>query len=56
MTFLGYFLGKVLEPKQIEHVVYLIIVISVTPIVIAYLKKRFGKKTEGPGPAHPPSA
>ena len=56
MTFLGYFLGKVLNPKQIEHVVYLIIVISVAPILIAYLKKRFGKKTEGPGPAHPPSA
>jgi membrane-associated protein len=51
MTFLGYFLGKVLEPKQIEHVVYLIIVISVTPIVIAYLKKRFGKKTEEAPPA-----
>jgi membrane-associated protein len=53
MTFLGYFLGKVLNPKQIEHVVYLIIVISVAPIGIAYLKKRFGKKTEGPGPIVP---
>jgi membrane-associated protein len=53
MTFLGYFLGKVLNPKQIEHVVYLIIVISVAPIGIAYLKKRFGKKTEGPGPIAP---
>lgn len=53
MTFLGYFLGKVLNPKQIEHVVYLIIVISVLPIVIAALKKRFTKKAEGPGPVHP---
>ncbi len=54
MTFLGYFLGKVLNPKQIEHVVYLIIVISVAPIAIAFVKKRyFSPKSEGPGPSRP---
>jgi membrane-associated protein len=44
MTFLGYFLGKIFNAKQIEHVVYLIIFISVLPLVIGALKARYGKK------------
>lgn len=44
MTFLGYFLGKVFDAKQIEKVVYLIIFVSVAPIGIGYLKSRFAKK------------
>lgn len=48
MTFLGYFLGKVFNAKQIERVVYLIIIVSVAPIAIAALKKRFSSKREPP--------
>jgi membrane-associated protein len=44
MTFLGYFLGKVFNAKQIERVVYLIIVVSVAPIAIAAIKKRMALK------------
>lgn len=50
MTFLGYFLGKIFDAKQIERVVILIIFISVLPLAIAALKKRYGKKAE---PAEP---
>jgi membrane-associated protein len=46
MTFLGYFLGKVFDAKQIERVVYLIIVISVAPLFIGWLKQRAAKKSE----------
>jgi membrane-associated protein len=48
MTFLGYFLGKIFNAKQIERVVYLIIFVSVLPIIIAALKRRFGKKEAPP--------
>lgn len=51
MTFLGYFLGKVMDAKQIERVVYLVILVSISPIVIGYLKARFGKKAEDGEPA-----
>ncbi len=46
MTFLGFFLGKVFDAKQIERVVILIVFVSVLPIAIAALKKRFGKRSE----------
>jgi membrane-associated protein len=46
MTFLGYFLGKIFNAKQIERVVYLIIVISVMPIAIAAIKRKLAKKSE----------
>ena len=45
MTFLGYFLGKVFDAKQIERVVYLIIVISVAPLFVGWLKRRASKKS-----------
>lgn len=44
MTFLGYFLGKIFDAKQIEKVVYLIIFVSVAPLGIGYLKSRLAKK------------
>jgi len=47
MTFLGYFLGKIFDAKQIERVVYLIIVISVLPVAIGAIKQRFAKPEPG---------
>ena len=40
MTFLGYFLGKVFDAKQIEKVVYLVIIVSVMPLVIGAISHR----------------
>jgi len=40
MTFLGYFLGKIFDAKSIERIVYVIILISIAPPVIAWLKSR----------------
>jgi membrane-associated protein len=47
MTFLGYFLGKVFNAKQIERVVILIIIVSVMPIVIGAIKHRMEAKKNG---------
>ena len=44
MLFLGFFLGKVLGAKDIERVVYLIIVVSVMPLFIGWIKNRLSKK------------
>jgi membrane-associated protein len=44
MTFLGYFLGKVFDAKQIERVVYLIIFVSVAPVAYGAIKHRLGAK------------
>jgi membrane-associated protein len=44
MTFLGYFLGKIFDAKQIERVVYLIIIVSVLPVAIAAIKRRTSAK------------
>lgn len=44
MTFLGYYLGKVLGAKDIEKVVYLIVVISVLPPAIGALKTHLATK------------
>jgi membrane-associated protein len=46
MTWLGYFLGKIMDAKQIERVVYVVIIVSVMPIVIGYLKSKYGKKPD----------
>jgi len=46
MTFLGYFLGKIFDAKQIERVVYLIIFISVAPLFVGWLRQRSTKKPE----------
>jgi membrane-associated protein len=45
MSFLGYFLGKVFGAKEIERIVYLIIFISVLPLIIGAIRHRMsGKK------------
>jgi len=49
MSFLGYFLGKVFDAKQIEKIVYLIIFISVLPLIIGAIRHRMnGKKNTEP--------
>jgi membrane-associated protein len=49
MSFLGYFLGKVFDAKQIEKIVYLIIFISVLPLMIGAIRHRMnGKKNTEP--------
>jgi membrane-associated protein len=56
MTFLGYFLGKVLGAKQIERVVYLIIFLSVLPLFIGAIRHRMAAKkaaAEGANPGSP---
>ncbi len=40
MTFLGYFLGKVFDAKQMERIVYVVIVISLLPMVIGAIRQR----------------
>jgi membrane-associated protein len=44
MTFLGYFLGKVFDAKQIEKVIYLIIFVSVSPVLFGALKQWWTKR------------
>lgn len=48
MTFLGYFLGKIAGAKTIERVVYLIVFISIAPLLFGFVRQRVGKK---PAPA-----
>ncbi|HKQ71420.1 MAG TPA: VTT domain-containing protein, partial [Polyangiaceae bacterium] len=43
MTLLGFFLGKIFDAKQIEKVVYLIIVVSILPLVIGAVRHRLKK-------------
>ena len=40
MTSLGYFLGKIFDAKSIERIVYVIVVISIAPPFIAWLRSR----------------
>jgi membrane-associated protein len=40
MLFLGYFLGKIFDAKQIERIVYLIIFISILPLIIGAIRAR----------------
>lgn len=44
MTFLGYFLGKVFDAKQIERVVYLIIFVSVAPVAFGALRHHLAQR------------
>ena len=43
MTFIGYFLGKVMGADDMEKVIYLIIVISIAPLLIGWLRKHFSR-------------
>jgi membrane-associated protein len=56
MTFLGYFLGKVLGAKQIEKVVYLIIIVSVLPLFIGAIRHRMAAKKEAEAAAKLPAS
>ncbi len=44
MTFLGYFLGKIFDAKQIEKVVMLVIVISVMPLFIGWANMKWKQR------------
>ena len=44
MTFLGYFISNWLNPKQIEHVVYLIIFISVAPVAFGAIRHQLAQR------------
>lgn len=46
MTFLGFFLGQIMDAKKIEKVVYIVILVSVSPVIYGVLKAKFGKKEE----------
>jgi len=50
MLFLGFFLGKVFDAKQIEKIVYLIVFISVLPLIIGAVRHR-QKKSSDPSAA-----
>lgn len=45
MTFLGYFVGKFVGAKSLEKVVILVVILSVMPLFIGYLRKRFSGNT-----------
>ncbi len=45
MTLLGFLLGKVFDAKSIERIVYVIILISIAPPAIAWIKSRNDAKT-----------
>jgi membrane-associated protein len=52
MLILGFFLGKVFDAKQIERVVYLIIFISILPLIIGALRHRGGGQPNPDGAAN----
>lgn len=43
MTFMGFFLGKIFDAKQMERVVYLIIAVSVLPVLIGAVRHRMAR-------------
>ncbi|MDP3276018.1 MAG: VTT domain-containing protein [Deltaproteobacteria bacterium] len=49
MTLLGFFLGKIINPKSIDKIALLIIVISVLPLVFEFIRNR--KKSPPASPA-----
>jgi membrane-associated protein len=53
MSFLGYFASEVLGPKQIEYLVYFIVLVSIAPLVIGAVRHRL-KKNSAPGPESAP--
>jgi membrane-associated protein len=48
MLILGYFLGQIFPPKQIEKIVYLIIFISILPLIIGAVRARSKKSSPSP--------
>jgi membrane protein DedA with SNARE-associated domain len=45
MTLLGYFLGRIINPKSVDKIALLIIFISVLPLVFEYLRHRNSEQT-----------
>jgi membrane-associated protein len=43
MTLLGYFLGRIINPKSVDKIALLIIFISVLPLLFEYLRQRKSK-------------
>ncbi len=56
MTLLGYFLGRFINPKKVDRIALLIIVISVLPLVIEYLRHRKSKPSGDAASAKPEAA
>lgn len=56
MTVLGFFLGRLVSPKRIEQIVYLIIVVSVAPVLIEAWRNRRHKRTASAETTTPSSA
>jgi membrane-associated protein len=52
MTLLGYFLGRTIPgiEHRIEYVIAIVICISISPLILKYLKHRFGKQAPVPAP------
>lgn len=48
MTFIGYFLGKIFDAKQIEKVIYLIIFVSVAPVAYGAIKNWLKNRNQPP--------
>jgi len=48
MTFLGYFASEVLGPKQIEHLVYFVVFVSILPLIIGAIRHRMNGKKNRP--------
>lgn len=51
MTLLGYFLGSKLSGKNVEKAVYLIILVSLMPLVIGWLKNRKAEANAATNPS-----
>jgi membrane-associated protein len=50
MLFLGFFASEVLGPKQIEHLVYFVVFVSILPLIIGAIRHRMnGKKNSQAG-------
>jgi membrane-associated protein len=53
MTLLGYFLGRFINPKSVDKIALLIIVISVLPLVFEFLRHRKSKASADAASAKP---
>jgi membrane-associated protein len=56
MTLIGYFLGRLVPgiAEKIEYVIAVIVFLSVLPLIIKFLKVKYGKKATQPPPSPPP--
>jgi membrane-associated protein len=47
MTWLGYWFNQFLGPKEMEHLVYIVVVVSILPLVISALMRWFKSRKAG---------